>query len=163
MKQFIIILSLCIFCTGCGSKVPTGFPKTVPCGITVTDDGKPLEGVFVMLHNAGTSNYSCVAVTDANGRAEMQTSQGSYTQKGVPLGNAVVTLAKLPVVDDWKTTEELAAMPMAEQMKYSAEKNAKSAKLPLIIPTKLTEQSTSPLSKEITAATDWKIDVAEYR
>ena len=117
MKQLIIILSLCILCSGCGSKVPTGFPKTVPCGITVTDGGKPLEGVFVTLHNADTSNYSCVAINDANGLAAMQTSQGNYTQKGVPPGNAVITLAKIPVVDDWKTQEELAAMPMAEQMK----------------------------------------------
>ncbi|MDR0521071.1 MAG: hypothetical protein LBH00_04355, partial [Planctomycetaceae bacterium] len=78
-----------ILLSGCGEKVPTGFPKLVPCTVTVSDGGKPVADCFVVLHNETAAGFSTAAVTDENGRAELKTSGGNFTKTGVPLGKAV--------------------------------------------------------------------------
>ncbi|MDR1480427.1 MAG: Ig-like domain-containing protein [Planctomycetaceae bacterium] len=147
---------------GCQSK-PAGFPNIVQCNVIVTDNGKPIAGVSVSLHCESSVNYFSSGITDKNGVAEIKTSQGTYSQKGIPIGKVVLILNKTPKVDDWYTLEEQSNMPTDELMAYMEEKQRRSEKLPPVIPPKLTDASTTPLTKEINAATEWNVNIAEYK
>jgi hypothetical protein len=165
MKKIIYVFLLLPLILGCQEKVPDGFPNVVPLTVFVTDGGKPLEDVFVVLETVTPiQNISVTAKTDEQGKAVMRTSQGNYSRAGVPSGKVVMTLFKTPVVDDWKTAEEQSGMTMEESMAYSHEKAERSAKLPLIIPKILNDAKTSPLTKELTAQqNEWKINVEEFK
>ncbi|MDR1492574.1 MAG: hypothetical protein LBT05_07620 [Planctomycetaceae bacterium] len=56
-------------------------------------------------------------------------------------------------------------MTMEQSMAYSAEKSARSAKLPPVIPKILTDSKTSPLTKDVAAGTRiaWDVNIAEYK
>jgi hypothetical protein len=166
MKKIICVFSLMLFVCGCGEKVPDGFPQVVPLTVLVTDDGKPLNDVFVVLEMIPPiDGISTTAKTDTSGKATIQTAIGNYSKAGVPAGKVVMTLFKEPVAEDWKTAEEQNKMTMEESMAYSDEKAERSAKLPPIIPKVLNDAKTSPLTKDIIAntPTNWNVNVAEFK
>ncbi|MDR1383712.1 MAG: hypothetical protein LBJ67_07700 [Planctomycetaceae bacterium] len=165
-RIFAAILFATLLLNGCKSNVPEGFPAIVPCTVTVTDSDKPLADVFVVMETVPpTANISSAAKTDAQGKAVMQTSQGNFSKEGVPVGKLVMTLAKTPGVEDWKSQDELQKMTMEESMAYFNEKATRSAKLPAIIPKILTDSKNSPLTKDAVAASpiDWSVNVAEFK
>jgi len=88
------VLSLC----GCGSNSskPSDLPPLFPCAITITQDGKPLEGATVnLVPMEGTdSKYQASATTDADGKAVIKT----YGYDGSPAGKFRVCV--------WKTLTE---------------------------------------------------------
>jgi hypothetical protein len=165
-RIFKVLLFVTLLLNGCKSNIPDGFPVLVPCTVTITDDGKPLADVFVVIETVPpTANISSAEKTDAQGKAIMQTSQGNFSKEGVPVGKLVMTLVKTPVVDDWKSQEELKNMPMEESMAYSAEKASRSAALPPIIPQILTDSATSPLNKNavVDSPINWNVNIAEFK
>jgi hypothetical protein len=165
-RIFTALLFAAFLLNGCKSNIPDGFPAVVPCTVTITDGGKPLADVFVIIETIPpTANISSAAKTDAQGRAVMQTSQGIFSKEGIPVGKIVMTLAKTPVVDDWKSPDELSKMTMEESREYSNEKAERSAKLPPIIPKILTDSQTSPLTKDVATNTpiNWNVYIAEFK
>ena len=99
MKKFIIpsILILISF-TGCGGDTsrPKDLPPLYPCAVTITQDGKPLDGAVVNLvaFDKENAKYQASSVTDAAGKAIMST----YGFNGVPAGKYKVCI--------WKTITE---------------------------------------------------------
>jgi hypothetical protein len=150
---------------GC-SKAPDGFPKTVSCIVTITDRGKPVEGVFVQIDTIPPSDsLSVTAVTDAQGQAVMQTQLGTFAKPGVPVGKLVMILTKVSEVPDFKSTEELEKMTSEQIMAYSAEMDRRRTKIPLIISPVLTDLNTSPLIKDTVAGNSikWNIALEEFK
>ena len=84
----VLVLALM---SGCGQKLPTGFPPLHPCLITIIQDGSPLSGASVILKPVQVDGMSVGGVTDAKGVAVMM-AQGEYP--GVPAGNYKVLVAK---------------------------------------------------------------------
>ena len=90
LLSFMFVLA---FQPGCGKDPnrPDDLPKLYPVSITVTQEGKPLEGATVTLHAKAETKYgTCLASTDASGVAVIRT----YGFKGVPLGQYSVTIEK---------------------------------------------------------------------
>ncbi|MDR3110330.1 MAG: hypothetical protein LBU65_11710 [Planctomycetaceae bacterium] len=92
-KKIIVLLFLAVFCTACNSRPklerPEGMPELVPCSITVTFDGKSIQGVTILLVPLeGDTQWSPSGTTDTNGRAYPDT---SYGFKGVPVGKYKVS------------------------------------------------------------------------
>lgn len=94
---------LAIFCAcalvlasfiGCGPKNsrPADLPEDMtPCKITITQEGKPLEGASVSLEYDTPVKYSTSGSTDASGVATMMT----YGFAGAQIGTAKVLVTKL--------------------------------------------------------------------
>jgi hypothetical protein len=150
---------------GCSDN-PDGFPKVVPCVVTVTDNGTPVEDVFVQIATVPqTSSLSSVAKTDAHGNAAIQTQLGTFAKPGVPVGKLVMVLKKRPEVPDFKSAEEREKMTFDQAKAYSEEIEARRNKLPPIIPPTLTSSQTSPLTMDAVAGNSirWNVALEEYR
>lgn len=169
----LTVLTICLS-GGCASRIPEGFPKTVPCTIVVTDDGKPLEGALVVITTVPPSNsLSIAAKTDLAGKAVIRTLRGSYSAPGIPVGKVVMTLNKQAAAPEVKTSEQVEAltpeqidaMTSEEQAAYQRRLDAETAKLPRLVPEKLTRSDMSPLTRDIAEgqAVEWIVDIAEYR
>lgn len=87
---FVFALALQMGCNR-DTRRPADMPELFPVSITITAEGKPMEGATVTLIGKTRSKYSSSsAVTDASGVAVLKT----YTFEGVPLGQYVVTVEK---------------------------------------------------------------------
>lgn len=165
----VILFCVCIsplLCFCACNRAPDGFPKVVPCTITLTNKGKPVDGAFIQVDTVPpTSSLSITAKTDANGQATLQTYLGTYGQPGIPVGSVVLFIQKDPLAEDFKSEEERAAMSYDEGMKYSREMAARSAKLPRIVPVNLTKPATSPLKRDVVAGKpiNWEVKLEDYR
>lgn len=131
---------------GCGPAKPGNFPKLVSCTVKVVDGAAPVDQVAVLLTPTGSCAFSTSGATNISGTAVIYTAQGTYVQKGASPGEYTVSLTKPPLLTDVKSPEEIDQMSMIEQEKYYQELAAKQAKLPRIIPDKLTDPATSPLT-----------------
>lgn len=90
-----LLAALIISVSGCGEKIPANIPKLFPASITVTMDGKPLEGATVTL--AGLNPTLPVGgVTDTSGTVKILT-QAKYN--GAPAGKYKVYLSKIETVE----------------------------------------------------------------
>ena len=116
MKRIVLMTPLfmaCLFAfSGCGQeRRPDGMPPLHLCRITIIQDGQPLEGAIVTLHNTGQgTNWGSSGTTAASGVADIFT-QGQY--KGAPEGNYKVTVRKEETVS-LATPEQLAAIEKAK-------------------------------------------------
>jgi hypothetical protein len=149
---------------GCSDK-PNGFPDIIPCVVTITDNGTPVEGVFVQIETVPpTSSLSVVAQTDTQGNAAIQTQLGTFAKPGVPVGKLVMVLKKLPKVPHFKSAEEREKMTYDQAMAYGAEMKARQDQLPPIIPPALTNSETSPLTMDVVSgkAIQWNVALEEY-
>ncbi|MDO5552630.1 MAG: hypothetical protein Q4G68_02600 [Planctomycetia bacterium] len=94
----LVAASLLALLTGCATqKTPDGLPDLVPCKVTITQSGAPVENVEVYLKNKNKEEgWATAGRTDESGTAEMY-SLGKY--KGIPKGEYIVVLQKT-VPDD---------------------------------------------------------------
>ena len=99
MSNRFIIFSCLFACTvsvfwGCGGEqLPPGMPRLYPATLTVTQDGKPLEGASIILTNVDPSvSWSAGGATDQNGVLRLRT-MGRYD--GVPAGTYRVAVSKI--------------------------------------------------------------------
>jgi hypothetical protein len=92
-RLLIAFLLLC-FVAGCGGeRLPPGMPKLYPAAITVTQDGKPLEGANIVLFNIDSdAKWSAGGVTDQDGVLKLRT-MGRYA--GAPAGTYKVSVSKI--------------------------------------------------------------------
>lgn len=95
MKYFshlLIVLGLFVAIVGCGkSNLPPDLPKLVPCKITVTQEGSPLENAKVFLQPEDGSKWNATGNTNAQGETVLMT-HGMYN--GVPEGKYKVLISK---------------------------------------------------------------------
>ena len=78
---------------GCGKKdLPDGMPSLVKFTLTITQDGKPLEGASVMLQG-GDHAFAATGLTNSSGVVADIKTAGEYD--GVPEGNYQVRVQKI--------------------------------------------------------------------
>ena len=143
-------------------KAPKGFPKTVPFQVVVTCESKPVADASVILTPKEVKNsWTITGRTDSSGVAAMQTVQGTYTRKGVPVGSYHVTLSKdmdvsgmVTVVNDGSIG---AAAAYAAEVKKLREEN------PSEVPHFMNEAETSPITTEVAKGTkEFKIEITSF-
>ena len=96
-KAFVALLfPFFLSIAGCGPELPEGMPKLYPCTLTITQDGKPLEGASVILFSMdpNISKWASNGVTDSSGNVVMKT-QGKYD--GAAAGDYKVLVTKIIV------------------------------------------------------------------
>ncbi|MDO5552220.1 MAG: carboxypeptidase-like regulatory domain-containing protein [Planctomycetia bacterium] len=155
---------------GCQNKeTPDGFPTLVPCSISVTKSGAPMEGVSVSLVAAHSGRaLSMVGQTDATGKAKLVTTQGSYMANGVPQGNYKVVVRKnIPLGLKNKTSDEMAAMTLQERQAFAKEekvaRDRNHAEMVKLVPLILWEPSSTPLTFDVPASGgSLSIELADY-
>ncbi|MDR0608910.1 MAG: hypothetical protein LBG58_02275 [Planctomycetaceae bacterium] len=146
---FALLISLF---SGCGKKLPEGWPKVYPCTIKVTKGGTPLEGAMVILTpmTGSGGNWAIGATTDAQGVAVIHTSYTNFTEPGAPEGTFKVTINKsLPPLKDPMPPEELEKLDYMARQAHVAKLDAEAAKRPPIVPKKYSDMSQTPLKVEI--------------
>jgi len=96
---FCATLFIAVAISGCsGTPRPDGLPKLYPCTITITQEGKPLEGVSVSLYDpAITDRWAVGGQTNASGVATIHT-HGQFL--GTPAGRFKVVLTKTVTESD---------------------------------------------------------------
>jgi hypothetical protein len=164
--KYIPLLLLFVCQIGCGSKYPADWPKTYPCTITVTKDGKPYEGVTLVL--ARTENHGSWAVaglTNSSGVAEIETSWTKASVKGAPEGTFKITAsAAAPPPERSISDAELEAMPYDKRTAF-LEAEAAKARNSAAIPVSLADPSRTKALIEVkpdTPAT-LTIEINDYR
>ncbi|MDR2706110.1 MAG: hypothetical protein LBC02_10060 [Planctomycetaceae bacterium] len=156
MKLFqILMLFLPIpILVGCFSKEPDGFPHVYPATITITQDGKPLEGAVVVLeHPTERTRWSAGGKTDATGSVQPATVQGNYSVSGVPAEDFLVTIMKNPVVEIDQTVDPETLTPQ-ERDRLNAEYEQKmiEARKAVGIPEILSDPQKTPLRWKVTTS-----------
>jgi len=157
-------LSVILF-SGCSGGVPKGFPKVIPCQVTVLDGTTPIVDVEVSLYpSTPASGMVFFGKTNASGVCNVGTSFANFYKEGVPEGNYKVVLVKEPLVEDTKTREEQSAMSRPELDAYRTQMQAKRDALPKIIPASLTTAAKTPLTVDVTGKTTaLTVDVTQHK
>jgi len=151
---------------GCsGTRVPSDFPKTFPATVTVKEGETPLADTMILLYNQeARGSWACSGNTDANGKAELVTNQGSHMAKGVPAGSYKVTLSKTSKAPSERSADEVAAMSYDEQIAYNQRISTELAKMPPPIPRTLTHPKETPLTLEVTdSGGELVVDLSQYK
>ncbi|MDR0337421.1 MAG: hypothetical protein LBI18_10055 [Planctomycetaceae bacterium] len=169
MKQFQIFMSLLLvsFLVGCYSKAPDGFPRVYPATITVTQDGKLLEGAVVILESLTEhTRWSVGGKTDATGSVQPATVQGNHSVVGVPAEDFLVTITKNPVVEIDQTVDPETLTPQ-ERDRLNAEYEQKmiEARKAVGIPEILGDPQKTPLRWKITTSGPniLRIEISDYK
>jgi hypothetical protein len=154
--------------SGCGSGVPADFPKVTKCTITVTEGGKPIEGIYVqIIPQQEINSLSVVGRTDASGKAVIYSHLGTYQKVGIPLGSSTVTLNKQREQEHFKSEAEREAMgqDIVKLDAYNAELKQRMAKLPPLVPPVLTKKASTPLKidAQIDQPVELMINLDDYR
>lgn len=106
-----------LFVTGCSSKRPDDWPTVYPAKIIAQKDGMPMADLQVYFQPAaGTMPYAVAGITDSSGVAVMETRGSTYSQKGAPAGEFVVTFAA--DTHPTRTADEAYALPEEERKAY---------------------------------------------
>ena len=139
IMRTVLFLALCtvlLFQAGCGDKKNAGKPADLPdlysVSITITSEGKPLEGANVTLSaNTSSSNYVPMGTTNTSGIAAMQT----YGYDGAPAGNFVVVVTKTGSENQKEVTDSEGIVTKAggENYRYIDEKFSNKASTPFSI------------------------------
>lgn len=103
MRYFTIVFFCSIFLSlsvGCRNRsLPSDLPKLRPVSITITQEGKPLEGATVTLNQIdGDTKWMAVAKTNAAGVADAFFTNGMYP--GVAVGKFKVCVSKMEAVEE---------------------------------------------------------------
>lgn len=148
---------------GCGKRAPEGFPEVQPFKVKVVDGSKGIAGVQVTFSSPQAAG-AIAGTTDSSGLATMKTTLKNYTASGVPTGEYRVCCLKDPVVDHWKTDDEMMKMSIPDREAYFAEWQAKCDALPREVPKELGSYDHSPASTTVAAGGgELTIDVAAYK
>ena len=152
---FVLIL------IGCNNR-PTEMPNTIPCQITIVNDGTPQVAYEVGLHALGGNGaLSIHAKTNSSGIAEIRTQFANYIAKGAPAGTYKVTVEKhIALSDDGVDTSRFSE---EEEQTYFA-KRAAEAEKQRVVPVQLTRSSTTPfeITLEPGGKSHWVFDLKEY-
>ena len=156
---YIAALSLA-FLVGCtaSSPKPDGFPDTVSCVITITQEGTPLAGAMVsLIPSDGAKDLLFTATTDASGNAKIFT---YGRQEGAPKGKYKVVVSKTET-DPSKFTppaDENDTVAMDRYMQSTANERLNSYTL---VESVYTSAATTTLELEITGKTTQTFDVGK--
>ena len=137
--------------TACGPGVPKDMPKAIPCYVTITSGGAPIDKVKVILNSETGGATTVFGETDANGRANLVTLLAGHKADGAPEGTYKVTLA-LDVVLPNKTSAEMEAMTPAETKAWQAQAKIAEAESLKQVPTQYRTKDKTPVS--VTVGTD---------
>jgi len=103
---FLTLGSTLLFQAGCGGGDkgrPADLPKLFSVNITITQEGKPLEGAIVTLSAKSPSTYgTSMGTTNASGVATMRT----YGYDGTPAGEYAVLVDKKGVENQKESKDE---------------------------------------------------------
>jgi hypothetical protein len=165
-KIFITLLfftASLAFEIGCGQKKPSGFPALVPCSVSVTKDGKPIDKTVVSLSPvSGGGEWIASGITDSGGNAEISTSQGSYSAKGAPESEFKVFLTRPIEIDLNVSQQEVFDMSPAEREKLKKETD-RLTEAARIIPEKLESIVTTPVKISVKKGEPvYKIELSDY-
>ena len=149
-----------VLLTGCGDSSnpkPTGFPDTVPCVVTITQEGTPLAGATVsLIPSDGAKDWLFGATTDASGNAKIFT---YGREAGTPKGKYKVVVTKtetepskytMPDENDTAAVERYHRDVMNEKLNSYT-----------LVETAYSEFSTTPLELEVTGKTAQTFEVGK--
>lgn len=160
----LMSLALLLVLQGCGGvKAPPGFPGTLPFSITVTDSGKPIEKVNVILVPTGNvegAAWTASGFTNTSGVAVLQTVSGSFAKKGAPEGEYKVVLNKPIEIDP----ELLGPEPTDrfEQLAYEKKAIELRSKMTSEVPEIYSDGKTTPVTITVAKGTKSEsIDVSQ--
>ncbi len=130
---------------GCGSSGDPDRPKTAPTSVIVTYNGQPASGATVTFHPASSQQQGAVAITDAQGRAEMWTFDPG---DGVIPGAYKVTVSKVTAgsLPDPDTTSPEEYKRLEEQLASQPPKHE--------LPEKYSNAATSGLTADVAESGD---------
>jgi hypothetical protein len=157
-----VIFSLFFFVIGC-SQTPPELKGLYPVTVTVTENGKPLEGVVVSLVNKQPQTLrGCSGLTDFKGVAVIETKIRDLSGKGVASGEYDVILSKnIDFPDELQWKPEETSLPTEEQQNLATKRNA-FLEANNTIPQKFQSQTTSPLNLTVSdQSVELKVNVAE--
>lgn len=167
--QILILFSLISILISCSSKEPDGFPRVYPATITVTQDGKPLEGAVVTLEYSAErerTRWSAGGKTDETGSVQPVTVQGSYSVFGVPAEDFLVTIIKNPIVEIDQTVDPKTLTPQ-ERDRLNAEYEQKmiEAQKAVGIPEILSNPQKTPLRWKVTnsGTNVLRVETSDYK
>jgi len=163
---FISLSACLLICCGCGgTQVPEELRDLYPATVTVMDGDQPMAGILVTLFaKSGHGAYACNGVTDGKGAAQIQSSRGSYTGKGVPAGTYSVVLSEnivLPAdLEPQTSDEDLSPTAQAEKERKRNEFVSKNRLVPSVLTT-----ASSPTELVVAKGKNAtvEIDVAKHR
>jgi len=125
-----------------------------------------MAGIQVTLFAKGAQGaYACNGVTDASGVAQIQTTRGSHTRKGVPAGTYSVVLSEsIEIPAELLSQEADQDLPPAAQAEKARRLDEFLSKNRMI-PAALTVATTSPVEVLVGGGQEATIvvDVAEHR
>jgi hypothetical protein len=153
--HFLVI----VFLIGCR---PAEMPTTIPCKITVVNDGVPQVGYDVGLRSVtGNGSLSIMGYTNSSGVTNIQTRLANYKVSGAPAGTYKVTIDKqVQLPSDGVDTSRFSE---AELNAYIAKRAEEAEKL-RTVPVRLTNASTTPfeIKLEPGGTAQWTFDLKEH-
>ena len=168
MKDIITRLSFYVLATillvGCDSRTPQGIPDLYPTKVVILNGDKVVKNANVFLvaqEGTPSGSWSISGVTDDQGSAIIETSQGDWKKQGVPEGSYSIYITKLSHIEepeipaDMETNEEAKSAYFAERLKRLEEAGKE-------IPKSLT--SATPSGSELvdtTSAADEPLDLSQ--
>ena len=172
MRNFITII-VCFLAisllSGCGKSRPKDMPQVYPVDITVIDGTTPLDkATIILVANDATAksrpnNLVVGGVTDADGKVLLNTTMGTYSEKGAPLGQYKVTIQKDQPIVQTLSDEELQNMDMGARLAHSRKLMAERDAKPKLVPERLTQSRTTPLLLDVKEKdTVLEVDIAEH-
>ena len=156
---YFTALSL-VFLVGCtaSSPKPDGFPATVSCVLTITQEGSPLADAMVsLIPSDGAKDWLFSAATDASGNARIFT---YGRQEGAPKGKYKVVITKMETDQSRFTppADESDTAAMDRYMQSTANEKLNSYTL---VESIYTSAATTTLELEITGKTTQTFDVGK--
>jgi hypothetical protein len=135
-------------------------PETVPCTVTVLQNGSPVSDAEVILYPDGGNRALIIrGMTNSSGVATISTSLGAYTISGAPVGKSRVTVDKKfdvppsPLTPDQVSDLEGEALARHERERQEAINKAR------IIPEKIASIALTPLSLTVVSGTPGTLTV----
>ncbi|MGL4944214.1 MAG: hypothetical protein ACRC46_13615 [Thermoguttaceae bacterium] len=160
MKVFVscaLMAVVTLVCSGCGGQpLPPGFPTNlVPCEVTVTKGGSPMDEADILLvANSGEQGAWVVSGrTSAQGVATIYTTCVGVSKLGAPVGGykVVINKANPPIVDPTPQAT-IDAMEYEARKAHSEKLSQKYKALPPLVPVVLSNATTTPVSVEVAAS-----------
>jgi len=162
LQRLLLVASIGALAVGCGKTAPEGMPATVPFTVKVVDGSKGIADVQVVLESE-TAIGSVAGTTNSSGVAVIKTTYKNFTANGAPTGEYKVRCIKDPVVDHWKTQDEISAMDLGERQAYFDEWKAKCDELPREVPLILNDFDNCPCKTTVADGGEYVVDVSEYK
>ena len=158
MKKYLFVLIVLVIC-GCGSK-PGDVPELFPCQVVVKNGTTSIANADVILGLTNeTSMCAMSGKTNSSGVAVIRTNRQNWHKTGVPAGEYIVTVSKIPKLEEGLSLAEWQALDPMEQERYNAERARKHDALPREIPVELSEFNISPYRMNVSKGGDNKLEI----